>query len=247
MEIASPYGKIKILYEDNHVLAAVKPPNLPSQSDLSGDSDMLTLLKDYIAQKYNKPGQAYLGLVHRLDRPVGGVMVFARTSKAAARLSEQFSAHSTQKTYLAVLEKETNTPMRLENYLTQKQGQSVRVLTSPAPGAKRASLISEPIACRQGLTLSRVTLETGRKHQIRAQHAFAGCPIWGDNRYGHGRPGMQIALWAMSLTIEHPTTHAKIALCCPPPMTRPWDGFRAEIENLTHAYEKEQNDEKTEA
>ena len=232
MEISSRYGEIKILYEDNHVLAAVKPPNLPSQADLSGDEDMLSLLKDYIARKYQKPGEAYLGLVHRLDRPVGGVMVFARTSKAAARLSAQFSGHMTGKTNLAVLEKEISGTLRLQNYLLQRQGESVRVAKDASGGAKFASLISEPIAAREGLTLTKVTLETGRKHQIRVQHANAGCPIWGDNRYGHGRKGMQIALWATSLTIEHPTTHKTIRLFCPPPLTRPWDSFKTEIQTL---------------
>ena len=104
--VPSPCGDIGILYEDNHLLVAVKPPNLPSQGDKSGDPDMLSLLKDYLVKSKNKPGDAYLGLVHRLDRPVGGVMVFAKTSKAAGRLSEQFRLHTAKKQYLAVLEGE---------------------------------------------------------------------------------------------------------------------------------------------
>ncbi len=234
MNIESKYGPIRILYEDSQLIAAVKPVNLPSQGDFSGDEDMLTLLKSYIAEKYNKRGKAYLGLVHRLDRPVGGVMVFARTSKAAARLSGQFAEHTTQKTYLAVLEKEVMQEMHLQNFLLQKQGQNVRVSDSEAGGARFASLYSTPIAVRDGLTLTRVRLETGRKHQIRAQHAYAGCPIWGDNRYGHGRPGMQIALWAMSLTVDHPTRHDELTFRAAPPAVRPWDKFCPEIEEMIH-------------
>lgn len=239
MEINTKYGQVKILYEDNQLIAAVKPANLPSQGDLSGDEDMLTLLKRYIVQKYNKPGEAYLGLVHRLDRPVGGVMVFARTSKAAARLSAQFAEHSTQKTYLAVLEAEVREPMHLQNYILQRQGQNVRVTDSDKGGARFASLISQPIAVRDALTLTRVTLETGRKHQIRAQHAHAGYPIWGDNRYGHGRAGMQIALWAMRLNIEHPTRHEKLTFTAPPPDSNPWSKFRPEIEAIIHENEEQ--------
>ena len=237
MEINTKYGSVKVLYEDNQLIAAVKPANLPSQGDLSGDEDMLTLLKRYIAQKYNKPGEAYLGLVHRLDRPVGGVMVFARTSKAAARLSAQFAEHSTEKTYLAVLEAEISEPMRLQNYILQKQGQNVRVSDEERSGARFASLVSTPVVTRDALTLTKVRLETGRKHQIRAQHAYAGCPIWGDNRYGHGRAGMQIALWAMSLTIEHPTRRECMTFKAAPPMIRPWDQFQKEIEKTVHEIE----------
>lgn len=239
MEIQTRYGDSRILFEDNQLIVAVKPVNLPSQGDLSGDEDMLTLLKRYIAEKYHKPGEAYLGLVHRLDRPVGGVMVFARTSKAAARLSSQFAAHSTQKTYLAILEAEVLQPMHLQNYILQSQGQNVRIVDSDRGGARFASLISTPVAIHSGLTLTRVNLETGRKHQIRAQHAFAGCPIWGDNRYGHGRPGMPIALWAMSLTVEHPTRHESMTFWTAPPMTKPWGSFESEIERIMHEYKNQ--------
>ena len=232
MEIPTKYGGIRVLYEDNQLLVAVKPPNLPSQADLSGDSDMLSLLKEYVARKYGKPGEAYLGLVHRLDRPVGGVMVFARTSKAAARLSKQFAEHSARKKYLAVLEAELKQPLKLQNYLLQRQGQNTRVTDSEAGGARYASLESEPLCTKDALTLTRVTLETGRKHQIRAQHAHAGFPIWGDNRYGHGKSGQQIALWAYSLTVEHPTKHEEMIFACPPPDRYPWNKFTDEIRNL---------------
>ncbi len=223
--VSSRYGPIAVLYEDNHLLAAVKPPNLPSQSDLSGDEDMLTLLKGYIAKKYAKAGEAYLGLVHRLDRPVGGVMVFARTSKAAARLSAQFAAHTNEKKYLAVIEGVLEQETRMEDWLLAKQGVNVRRVTQDVPGAKYAALTSTPLCVREGLTLALVTLETGRKHQIRAQHAFCGLPLWGDNRYGHGRPGMQIALWAHTLTVAHPVKRENVTFSCLPPLKGPWAKF----------------------
>lgn len=227
--IESRYGFIKIIYEDNHVLAAVKPPNLPAQSDLTGDEDILTLLKKYIGEKYNKAGNVYLGLVHRLDRPVGGIMVFARTSKAAARLSEQFAGHTTKKHYLAVLEGELKEPRRMECSILARQGVNVQIVPDGVPGSKKAALVSTPVTVKNGMTLTDVTLETGRKHQIRVQHANAGYPLWGDNRYGHGKKGMQIALWAYTLTIEHPTQKKPITLKCLPPENSIWKDFYPEI------------------
>ena len=156
---------VDVLYEDNHLLAVVKPPNLPVQADRSGDDDLLSILKRYIGQKYQKPGAVYLGLVHRLDRPVGGAMVFARTSKAAARLSADFAAHAQDKRYLAVLQGEAG-PMALEDWLW-KDGRTgtVRVVPPETPGAKRAALESRPLAVRDGRTLAEVRLYTGRAHQ----------------------------------------------------------------------------------
>ena len=233
--IETRYGSINVLYEDNQLLIDVKPCNLPSQSDISGDEDMLSLLKRYIAQKYHKPGEAYLGLVHRLDRPVGGTMVFARTSKAAARLSEQFAGHLARKRYLAILEGEMDAPRHLECYLTQRQGQSAHVAAKDAPGAKYAALTSTPLCVRDGLTLSLVELETGRKHQIRVQHASIGLPLWGDNRYGHGRPGQQIALWSHSLTINHPTRPEVLTFKSLPPLRGAWERFSDELKSLEDA------------
>lgn len=233
--IATRYGNISVLYQDNQLLIAVKPCNLPSQSDVSGDEDMLSLLKRYVAQKYNKPGEAYLGLVHRLDRPVGGTMAFARTSKAAARLSAQFAQHSARKCYLAVLEGEMDAPRCLECYLTQRQGQSAHVASKDAPGAKYAALTSTPLCVRDGLTLSLVELETGRKHQIRVQHADIGLPLWGDNRYGHGRPGQQIALWSHSLTLSHPTRPEVLTFKSLPPLRGAWERFEDELKKLEDA------------
>jgi len=202
---------MRILYEDNHLLAVVKPPNLPVQADSSGDEDLLTLAKAYIKQKYSKPGEVYLGLVHRLDRPVGGVVLLARTSKAAARLSAQFSGRQARKRYLAVLT--GNAPGgRLEGFIAADAATGeARLCREGEPGAKAASLSYIPCARREGLTLAAVALHTGRKHQIRLQMSGAGHPIWGDQRYNPAaKPGQQIALWACSLTIDHPTLHTPI-------------------------------------
>ena len=221
---------IGVLYEDNHLLAVVKPPNLPVQADSSGDDDLLSIMKGYIGNKYQKPGNVYLGLVHRLDRPVGGVMVLARTSKAAARLSAAFAAHAQDKRYLAVLQGSMTGQRTLEDALV-KDGRTgmVRVVDPSAPGAKRARLRTRSLAVREGLTLAEVTLYTGRSHQIRVQHAHAGFPLRGDARYGGGRPGEQIALWAASLALEHPTRHETVRFSSPPPGDGAWRAFDGEI------------------
>ena len=222
---------IDVLYEDNHLLVVVKPPNLPAQADSSGDDDLLSIMKRYIGNKYQKPGNVYLGLVHRLDRPVGGVMVLARTSKAAARLSAAFASHEQDKRYLAVLQGALREGRTLEDDL-MKDGATgmVRVVPAGTPGAKRARLVTRPLAAREGLTLAEVTLYTGRAHQIRVQHAHAGYPLWGDARYGGGRPGQQIALWAASLAFEHPTRHEAMRFTSAPPAQGAWRAFRGEID-----------------
>lgn len=222
--------RIPVLYEDNHLLVVVKPANLPSQADSSGDDDLLSILKRYIGEKYQKPGAVYLGLVHRLDRPVGGVMVFARTSKAAARLSETFRTHEQDRHYFAVVEGKITEDMTLSDYLL-KDGKTgmVRVVGKDTSGAKAASLITHPIACKNDLTLTDVQLFTGRSHQIRVQHAHAGHPLWGDMRYGHGVAGRQIALWAWRLTLTHPTRREEMQFIAPPPMNGAWRTFEAEI------------------
>lgn len=221
---------VAVLYEDNHLLVVVKPPNLPAQADRSGDDDLLSILKRYIGNKYQKPGNVYMGLVHRLDRPVGGVMVFARTSKAASRLSAAFAAHAQDKRYLAVLQGELTGERTLEDWLVKDPATgTVRAVPPDTLGAKRARLSTKPIAVRDGRTLTEVTLYTGRAHQIRVQHAHAGYPLWGDARYGGGKPGQQIALWAVSLMIEHPTRHEPMRFCAMPPEDGAWRAFAAEI------------------
>lgn len=197
-----------IVYEDNQVLVAVKPPNMLSQADHTGDTDILTVLKEDIKVRYQKPGRVYLGLVHRLDRPVGGLMVFARTSKAAGRLSEQMRQHLMGREYLCVVTGEVKDSFTLMNYLIKDERlNKVIVCEADVRGAQQAVLHGECIARRQGTALCAIRLETGRSHQIRVQMAEIGAPLWGDNRYGAGIPGQQIALWGYKLTFEHPTTH----------------------------------------
>ena len=197
-----------VIYEDNHILVAVKPPNMLSQADKTGDADMLTCMKDYIRAAYNKPGNVYMGLVHRLDRPVGGLMVFARTSKAAARLSAQMRKHDLGREYLCITTgpvKDTFT--RIDYLIKDERLDKVVVCDANVKGAQEAILHGRCIARRDGTALCAIQLETGRKHQIRVQMADMGAPLWGDNRYGYGIPGQQIALWGYRLTLEHPTTH----------------------------------------
>ena len=223
----------QILYEDNHLLVVEKPVNVPVQADVTGDDDLLSMCRRYIKVKYNKPGEVYLALVHRLDRPVGGVMVFAKTSKAASRLSESFAKHTQDRQYFAVLQGEMTSPRTLENELLKdsKTG-NVRAVKPGTPGAKHAKLDTTPIASRENLTLTKVRLYTGRSHQIRVQHAAAGFPLWGDARYGGGKPGQQITLWAYRLTLTHPTQKTEMTFTCLPPEKGAWQDFTAEIRNL---------------
>ena len=207
----------EILYEDNHLLVVVKPPNLPVQADSSGDDDLLSILKRYIKEKYEKPGDVYLGLCHRLDRPVGGVMVFARTSKAASRLVEQFKSRGTKKRYAAVVEGNAPQSGTLVSYLRETEGiKRVEVLSTPESGAKEAKLNFTKLGEQGGYSLLDIELLTGRKHQIRAQLAAAGYPIKFDQRYHPNPMRGQIALWAYELSFEHPTKKERMRFFAPP-------------------------------
>ena len=202
--------KLNVVYEDNHIIVVEKPVNIPSQGDKTGDTDMLTLVKAYIKKKYNKLGEVYLGLVHRLDRPVGGGMVFARTSKAAARLSEQVRNKDFKKKYLVIadgkFEKNKGT---LEDYLLKNEKTNTsKVVKEGTKNAKLAILDYEVLKYNEEINLSvvKVNLHTGRHHQIRVQMANAGHSICGDHKYGTRGRGKQICLWAYELTILHPIT-----------------------------------------
>ena len=210
---------IRVLYEDNHLLVVEKPANVPVQADASGDEDLLTACKRYIKERYQKPGEVYLGLIHRLDRPVGGVMVFARTSKAAARLTEQFSAHKAQKRYAAIVEGSAPGEGRLTDWLLKNEStNTTAVVKEGTPGAKQARLSYRTLARANGLSLLDINLQTGRPHQIRVQFSHASLPIKGDQRYNpSARVGDQIRLWAYALTIAHPTLKEPMAFYALPP------------------------------
>ncbi|MCX4312976.1 MAG: RluA family pseudouridine synthase [Clostridia bacterium] len=221
---------ITLLYEDNHIIVVVKPQNVPSQADSSGDPDMLTVIKQYIAEKYGKPGNVFLGLVHRLDRPTGGVMVFAKTSKAATRLSEQIKSEDGdfEKMYAAVTFGRPYKTGKLEHYLFKDtQTNTVTVVPSTLDGAKKA--ISEVTLRdeKDGLSFVTVKLVTGRTHQARVQLKAVGAPIIGDRRYSPDKApkAKNLALWAYKLSFSHPTTGDKMTFLAEPPSEYPWQLF----------------------
>ncbi len=219
---------INVLYEDNHLLVVEKPVNILSQGDNTNDKDMVNLLKAYLKEKYNKPGNVYLGLVHRLDRPVGGVMVFAKTSKAASRLSEQVRNKTFKKTYRAVINgkmrKQSDT---LKDYLYKnKKTNMVSVVSESHKDSKYAELSYETLAFKDKMSLVQIDLKTGRPHQIRVQFASRNNPLVGDQRYGkNSKVGQQIALWSYKIEIVHPVTKEKMEFVCEPPKEYPWNVF----------------------
>ena len=220
------YKDLEILFEDNHVIVVVKPANIPSQEDKTGDKDMLTLIKEYIKEKYNKPGNVYLGLVHRLDRPVGGVMVFAKTSKAASRLSEEVRSKSMQKHYLAIvngkMEKEKDT---LVDYLWKDEKKNTSyVVKEGKKNSKMAELDYEVLKYdeKDDLSLVKIDLHTGRHHQIRVQFSSRMHALYGDNKY-HGRgAGTGICLWAYKLSFKHPVSKEEMSFEKYPEKTGMW-------------------------
>lgn len=219
--------KIPILYEDNHLLVVEKPVNIPVQADDSKDKDLLTILKEDIKVRYNKPGNVYLGLVHRLDRPVGGVMVFAKTSKAASRLSDVIRRNQLERKYLAVVRgvpQKKHATLEHHLYKDTKENKVYAVKANHAQ-AKKAVLDYETIGSADQLSLLSVRLHTGRSHQIRVQLATSGWPLYGDQKYGQhvNRPGQQIALWAATLEFPHPTTKEIITVQSKPPREYPWN------------------------
>lgn len=191
---------LKILYEDNHIIVVVKEYNIPVQEDSSKDIDLLTMIKDYIKDKYNKPGNVYLGLVHRLDRPVGGVMVFAKTSKAASRLSEQIRNHQIEKRYMALVHNKTLEHDTLIDKISIDEDNKSYISND----GKEAILEYNLIEYRNNMSLLDINLITGRHHQIRVQMSYHGYPIYGDQKYGIDPEGIQIHLWAYKLRFKHP-------------------------------------------
>ncbi len=237
---------VAILHEDNSILVVVKPQNIPSQADSSGDMDLLSLLKDYIKQKYNKQGNVYLGLVHRLDRPTGGVMVFAKNSKSAERLSKQIVDGEMVKTYLATVVGCPNVRKdTLVNYLKKNSlTNTVYVATFGDHDAKRAELSYEVLQTENNLSLCKVQLGTGRSHQIRVQMSTIGCPVYGDARYGGDIvKGQNLSLWAYRLELNHPVTKERMVFVSYPPQTAPWNLFdiKNHIENFSDSEDTEED------
>ncbi|MEX0820925.1 MAG: RNA pseudouridine synthase [Rhodothermales bacterium] len=224
-------GRLDVLHLDNHLLVVNKPAGLLVQEDATGDPDLLRLGKQFIKERFDKPGNVYLGLVHRLDRPASGVVVLARTSKAAARLSDQFRRRTPEKDYLAVVEGScAGAGLRRDGLVKEEDGR-VRVARSSESAGKSASLQWRSVAEKDGLTLLSVRLHTGRKHQIRVQVAAMGHPILGDFRYGAEREldGRNLALHCYRLAVIHPTNEEWTSFSAGPD----WPGlFSAQIEAL---------------
>ena len=216
-----------ILFEDNHLIVVLKEQNLASCPDDSKDENLLDLLKGYIKEKYQKPGNVYLGLVHRLDRPTGGVMVFAKTSKAAARLSEQMKTGDFEKKYLAVCGAPDPESGKLTGYIKKNAvNNMVYLCPQGTEGAKLASLEYRVVEKKGAYALADIKLHTGRSHQIRVQMAGVSHPVFGDMRYG-GQSAQKgkLALWAYSLAFTHPVTKERMRFVAPPPEEAPWSNF----------------------
>lgn len=216
-----------VLYEDNHLIIVNKQAGEIVQGDKTGDTPLSDIVKDWLKKKHNKPGNVYLGVVHRLDRPVSGVVLFAKTSKALPRLNKMFAEHiNVHKTYWAIVQ---NRPKEdkgtLTHWLTrQEKNNTAKAYDREVPGAKKAVLDYEVIASSDRYHLLEINLHTGRHHQIRCQLAKIGCPIKGDLKYGAPRsnPDGSISLHARNLTLEHPVSHESISVTAPVPEDRLW-------------------------
>jgi len=221
---------VEIIYEDNHLIAVNKRSSDLAQGDGSGDESLDTQVKKYIAKKYNKPGEVFLGIVHRLDRPVGGVLLYARTSKALERLNEMFRSRDVRKIYLAVVkDRPPEDEGTLEHFIkkNEKQNKSYTYNTE-VKGSKKASLSYKTISRSDRFYLLEIELHTGRHHQIRAQLSAAGCPIKGDLKYGFPRSNEDgsISLLARSLEFTHPVKKERIKITAPLPESDIWPFFK---------------------
>lgn len=224
--------ELTILHEDNHIVVVLKPQNVPSCEDESKDLDMLNMIKEYIRVTYNKQGNVYLGLVHRLDRPTGGVMVFAKSSKAASRLSEQMREGDFEKRYFAVLVGEPKEEKATLTHYMKKNAVNNMVYVCPptVEGAKFAELEYQVLESKDGLSLADIRLHTGRSHQIRVQMNAIGCPVYGDMRYGGEKAKKgYLALWAYYLSFTHPVSKERMVFRVQPPKeNNPWVNFDTE-------------------
>jgi len=221
-----------ILYEDNHLLVVNKPAGRLVQGDRTGDTSLLEELKDYIGKKYNKPGKVFLGVVHRLDRPVSGVLLFARTSKALTRLNQQFQSRIVQKTYWAVVDRlpEPQSNTLIHWIKKDREKNKVAVHDKIVSESKRAELSYSLLTENKRHFLLEVIPVTGRPHQIRAQLARIHCPIVGDLKYGSKKTNSDgnISLHAQALIFEHPVKKERIEIVIDPPHSHPWNLFNSE-------------------
>ena len=217
---------LKVIYEDNHIIVVEKPANIPSQGDKTGNLDMLTIIKAYLKEKYNKPGNVYLGLVHRLDRPVGGVMVFAKTSKAASRLSEQVREKVFKKKYLVIVNgKFKEKKGTLKDYLLKNERlNKSRVVEEGTKNSKYAELDYEVLKYdkEQNLSLLKIDLHTGRHHQIRVQLSSRDHSIYGDAKYNGRGSARQLYLWAYELTIQNVISKEEMTFTSIPEKEKAW-------------------------
>lgn len=215
---------INIIYEDNHLLVVEKPINIPVQADDSKDLDLLTMLKDYIKKRDNKPGNVYLGLIHRLDRPVGGIMVFAKTSKCASRLSEQVRNRTFKKVYYAVVENKVDSSGTFIDRLLKDEKKNIVKVN---PKGKEAILHYELVDYKNNLSLVKINLDTGRSHQIRVQFSSRNYPLYGDQKYNtNAKQGEQIALFSNSITFNHPISKKELTFTLKLPDKYPWNLFK---------------------
>jgi 23S rRNA pseudouridine1911/1915/1917 synthase len=225
--------KLEILYEDNHLIGILKPGGLLVQGDRTGDDTALAMVKRYVKNKYNKPGNVFIGLVHRIDRPVSGVVLFAKTSKAASRLSKEFHDRKTEKTYLAVTAGYLkNDNGELVAHLERAHNRS-RAVDRPTVRSKEASLTRSVLDRRGGLSLLEILPHTGRHHQIRAQLGGFSFPIVGDIKYGAIEPlaDKTIALHGARLRVRHPVGGELLTVEARPPVGGPWRRFQATIDS----------------
>lgn len=224
-----------VIYEDNHLLVINKLPGEIVQGDKTGDAPMVETLKQYLKEKYNKPGNVFLGLVHRLDRPVGGLVVFAKTSKALSRMTQMFARGEVRKTYWAIVQSPLPAePQRLVHYLVRNERQNKSyAYTSERPMSKRAELTARLLSSGERYHLVEIKLHTGRHHQIRCQLAAIGCPIKGDLKYGAARsnPDGSISLLSRHLCFTHPVSGIELSLEAPLPVDRLWQELGAKANN----------------
>lgn len=222
---------IPLLYEDNQLLVVNKPVNMLSQADHTGDPDLLTLCKEYLKVRYEKPGNVFLGLVHRLDRPVGGVMVLAKTSKAASRLSEQIRSRKFDKRYLLIVHGKTPpNGVLVHNLLKDSASNRVTVTAADNKKSKRAELVYQQLEYHNihDISLVKVNLITGRPHQIRVQFSSEGFPLVGDKKYGKNSiniPASEPALFASEIIFSHPVRKNTVSFEASPPTSPPWNFF----------------------